>query len=425
MVLEFLMYKAIIACMIGSIFEWYDFALYGYFAAILGKLFFPSSDPLVSVIAAFGVFAAGFAIRPIGALVFGHIGDKYGRKKALVISMLLMTFPTVALGCLPTYEQIGILAPILLIIIRLVQGLSIGGNASGIFTFMIEYAPSHRRGFVGSLSVMSAIKGILIGSGVVAYMSSTLTTQELESWGWRLPFFAGAVVGLLAFYLRKKIPETPRFIEECKASDEDKSYSPVKELFKKSKGKLIRSIFMLVLNDIGFYVCFIYLTTYMTMIVKIPMETAMIINTINMLVIIKFAPIMGWLSDHIGRKPIMMGACILFFVSAIPVFSLIDKGGFWQVLAGQAVFAVGVAMYFGTMATMLVEKFPTRSRYTGLAVSLNVTAALFGGTAPLVVTYFIDVTGWNHIPAYYLMVGALVSFVALLFIKDRYREPLL
>lgn len=417
------MYKAIGACMLGSVFEWYDFALYGYLVAILGKLFFPSSDPLVSVIAAFGVFAAGFAIRPIGALVFGHIGDKYGRKKALVISMLMMTFPTVALGCLPTYEQIGIAAPILLIVIRLVQGLSIGGNASGIFTFMIEYAPAHRRGFVGSLSVMSSIKGILLGSGVVALLSYLLGEQELQDWGWRLPFFAGALIGFLAFYVREKIPETPRFQENNK--EDLKKAAPIKELFKTNKTKLVRSVFMLVLNDIGFYVSFIYLATYMTMIIKIPMDVAMLVNTINMMVIILVAPIMGWISDKIGRKPVMLSACVLFFTAAIPVFYLIDLGGFWQVLIGQAVLAVGVSMYFGTMATVLVEKFPTNTRYTGLAISLNVTAALFGGTAPVVVSYFIDVTGWNHVPAYYLMIGAVVSFIALLFVKDRYKEPLL
>jgi len=419
------MYKAIVACMLGSVFEWYDFALYGYLAATLGKLFFPASDPLVSVIAAFGVFAAGFAIRPIGALFFGHIGDKYGRKKALFISMLMMTFPTVALGCLPTYQQIGVVAPILLVIIRLVQGLSIGGNASGIFTFMIEYAPSHRRGFVGSLSVMSAIKGILLGSGVVAFLSYIMGQENLEAWGWRLPFFAGALIGLLAFYVRKKIPETPRFKEKEEKVEENKHKSPIKELFKTNKKKLVRSIFMLVLNDIGFYVSFIYLATYMTMIVKIPLDMAMLINTINMIVIILVAPIMGWISDHVGRKPVMIAACILFFFSAIPVFYLIDTGGFWQPLLGQSVLAIGVAMYFGTMATVLVEKFPTSTRYTGLAVSLNVTAALFGGTAPVIVSYFIDITGWNHVPAYYLMTGAIVSFIALLFVKDRYKEPLL
>lgn len=418
------MFRAIIACMVGSIFEWYDFALYGYFASIIGKLFFPSNDPLVSTIAAFGVFAAGFAIRPVGAIVFGHIGDKYGRKKALVITMFLMTFPTVGLGLLPTYDQIGVMAPILLVFIRLLQGLSIGGNGSGTFTFMVEHAPSNRRGFVGSLSVMSAIKGILLGSGVITLLSYTLTTEQLESWGWRLPFFTGVIIGLLGFYLRRKIPESPRFTEEKEKAEDNPSF-PVKDLIRQNSFTLLRAVLILILNDLGFYISFVYLATYLTVIVKMSLDEAMLINTINMVVLMVLIPLMGWLSDKVGRKPIMLASCVLFFFSAVPAYFLIDTGIFWYVLTGQAIFAVATSMYFGTMATVLVEKFPTRSRYTGLALALNIAAALFGGTAPLVVSYLIEVTGWQHVPAYYLMCGALVSFISLLFLKDRYREPLL
>ncbi|MBT4879905.1 MAG: MFS transporter [Alphaproteobacteria bacterium] len=417
------MFRAVTACMIGSAFEWYDFALYGYFAAVLGKLFFPSADPLVSLLATYGVFAAGFAMRPVGAVIFGHVGDKYGRKKALVATIFLMTFPTVCLGLLPTYDHIGILAPILLTVIRLCQGLSIGGNLSGSFTFMIEYAPGHRRGLVGSLTLFSALGGILIGSAMAAFATAMLDTGALETWGWRIPFLIGVLIGGVGFYMRIHIPETPQYVKEMES--EQAEGFPLKKIIKEHPVKVIRSIFVLLLNDVGFYVSFIFLTTYMTTIVKIPMDTALTINTINMVILMSLVPVMGWVSDHVGRKPMMMLSSVMFFVLAIPVFNLIDQGGFWPPLFGQMLLGFSIVGFFGAMAAMLVEKFPTKGRYSALSLTINISATLFGGTAPFIVTSLMADTGWNHIPAYYLMAAGLISFIALLSFKDRFRDPLL
>ena len=300
----------------GNIMEWYDFAVYGYFAPVISQQFFPSKDPMTSLIATFGAFAAGFLVRPLGGIIFGHLGDRVGRKFVMILSGILMAVPSFLIGVLPTYSQIGIWAAVLLILLRVVQGLSVGGEYTTSIIFLAEHAKKDARGFMASWSSVGAVAGALLGSAVGALFSTLMTDAALHSWGWRLAFILSILVGGAAMYLSKKVPEVS-LDEEGKKEFEG---TPIWEALRTQKAAMLRVIGIVLAYSVGYYLVFLYITTFLIDIVKIPASEALDINTISMVVLMCLLPIMAKLSDRLGRKPVLITASLgLIFFKLSPV----------------------------------------------------------------------------------------------------------
>lgn len=412
----------IIPGIFGNILEWYDFALYGYFAPIIAHLFFPMHDYVSSLLATFGVFAVGFIMRPFGALIFGHFGDKVGRKKTLATAVILMAIPTTLIGLLPTYAHVGVLAGILLTACRLFQGLAIGGEFAGSIVYITEHAPQQRRGLYGSWAMFSAFAGLLLGSGVSALAGSIMSTEALNSWGWRIPFLAGLFLGFIGLYLRLRMPETPNFLAAQKSARLLKK--PLKEAFKTASLPMLIAVGLIFLPSMGFYLLFVYLSSYISTYLHVPLQTALVINTISMIGITLFMPLVGALSDKIGRKPVLIIGAINYIIFSYPLFLLMQQATFSTILIAQFCFAILVCFAYAASPATLVELFPTNIRYTAMAFPYNLANALFGGTAPLVATYLINRSNTILAPSFYLIFAGMVMLVSIFFIKESFHKPL-
>lgn len=411
------LFRTVVTSMMGNLFEFYDFILFAYFAPIIGKLFFPSSDETTELIKAFGVFAVGFIVRPLGGIIFGHIGDKIGRKQALVLAILLMAIPTAIIGLLPTYEEIGITASLLLILMRMFQGFSMGGNYGGSITFTTEHADPKHRGLIGSFAITSCLVGILLGSATATLFSYMLTEHDLNTWGWRIPFLLGIFICFIGYYLRVKIPESPEYMDIQKSGDV--SDHPIKQVFFNHGKTLTITVLAVMLHDLSFYLLFAYMPTFMTKQLHLAEDIAFTINTTNLFLVCVFTVLGAWLSDKLGRKTVMAGAAFIFVMGTIPLFLLINNTlDVWTIFLAQLVFAIAAGGYFGPTAAMMVEAFPTAIRFSAIAITTNISGPLFGGTVPVLVTYLIDKTGSNMVPAYYLTGVAIIALIALRFIRS-------
>ena len=398
--------KIIIIGLIGNMMEWYDFAVYGYFAMIIGKLFFPMTDPAVSLIASFGAFAAGFLVRPLGGLVFGRIGDLVGRQKAMTLSVIAMAVPTVLMGCLPTYETIGIAAPILLILLRIIQGLSVGGEYTSSLIFLAENAPKNRKAFTAVWGVWGGTAGILLGSGVGLLVSSILSDDQLVNWGWRIPFAIGGLVALTGWWIRSNM-----HVEIPLAQ----TSSPVKDVFTRYRWDVLRVALLNIGSGVAFYTAFVYAVSYIRNIDKLSESIALELNTLAMLVLLAVLPVSAWMSDRYGRKKILLISTILLVFLSIPLFHLIHSVDEIQILIGEVIFAVVVGMGSGGIVALNVELIPAPVRCTGLAFAYNASMGLFGGTTPLMAAWLINYTGNQIAPAYWVVTTASLSLLTLVF----------
>lgn len=407
--------KTLLAGAIGNVLEWYDFALYGYFAPVLASLFFPSEQPSVSLISTFGVFAIGFLARPLGALLFGYWGDTVGRREALAWSIILMAIPTCFVGLLPTYETIGIAAPLALTLFRFLQGLSVGGELTGSVTFLVEHAAPSRRGYIGSWVGFSAQVGAMLGSGVGALVASSLTDEALHQWGWRVPFLLGSLIALVGWYLRTRIPESPAF-EQVRRTGA-LSVSPIREVFTHHRGGIAKMIGLVLLHGVGFYLLYVYLTTYLMTVTTIPLGTVLTMNTACMMLLALLIPVMGRLSDTVGQKPLLVIGAAGLAMASYPLFAWLTSDHLPLMLAAQVLLTVLMSCYLGPFFAAVVELFPTPQRYTGLSVGYNIAAALFGGTAPLIATLLIEWTGYRLAPSLYLSLCALISLAVVLMLR--------
>jgi MFS transporter, MHS family, proline/betaine transporter len=414
--------EAIIAGAIGNALEWYDFAVYGYFVSTISKLFFPGTDPIASLLATYLVFGVGFVMRPVGSILFGIYGDRHGRRKALSAVIFLMAISTVAIGLLPTYGEVGVMAPILLVAARLLQGLSAGGEWGGSTAYIVEYAPEGRRGFIGSWQQFSVGSGFLLGSLSGTVMSFVLSPEALTSWGWRVPFLLGIVVGGVGAYLRWRLPDTPKYtdIEE----HHDLAHAPLKEAITKYPRETLTAFGITLHNTAAYYISLLYMTGYFVTVGKLPQPTAQLIGTVCLAVFVTLIPFTGMLSDRIGRRPLLMASCIGYAVLSYPLFVMGSSGIASLAFLAQFLMVVFQSLYAGPCPAAYAELFPTRVRYTALSIGYNIAVALFGGFAPFIATWLIRETGNPLAPAFYVISAAVITFVILTRIRETAFEPL-
>ncbi len=417
------MRKVVISGMVGNGLEWYDYALYGQMAWLISRLFFPEGDATVKLIGAYGVFAAGFVIRPLGGILFGWIGDRWGRKQAMVIAVLMMAIPTGCIGLLPTYESIGIAAPILLTVIRLLQGLSLGGEFSGSITYIVEHAPPGRRARAGSASLISLNLGFLLGLLVTQGCMAVFGTEVFEAWAWRIPFLLGIVIGFIGFYIRTHCAESPVY-EQAK-QDGHLSKTPVRQALTRHPWQMLQGFAMYMTVTMPFYLTAIYFISFSQKQLSLSMPEALTLNAFNMLAMLAAYFPSAWLADRFGRKHVMTAGALIMMIAVYPLFLNFSPGAsLFTIGLTQAAFALVLGFYIGPIPAVLVELFPTSVRYTGMAIAYNLAAAIFGGTAPMICEWLLGITQNPASIAWYVMLCNIASLTALWFYKDRWKEPL-
>ncbi|GGE45071.1 MFS transporter [Pullulanibacillus camelliae] len=407
--------KAIAAGSIGNAMEFYDWGIYGYFAAVISEKFFPPGNDFVALLSTFAVFAVGFFMRPIGSLFFGPLGDRFGRQKVLSLSVILMGIGTLLIGILPTYHQIGVLAPILLVVARLIQGFSAGAEWGSSTSFLVEYAPQNRRGFYGSFQQFSTIGGMLLSSLIATLFVTILSDKALNAWGWRIPFIIGIIIGIIGLYMRSQVKETPKFRETLSEGKDSKS--PLLEILKHPKG-----IFVAIGFTISWTVCYYVLLTYMPTYIKEVMDLSyadgLVSNLIVLIFLMIFIPITGLLSDRFGRRPLLLISCGGLAVFSYPLFLLIGSS-FLSILLPQLLLAIFIVCFAGPGPAALAEVFPTRVRNSSLSIGYNIGVALFGGTAPFIATALVQWTDNKISPTFYVIICGIITFFVILGMKEK------
>lgn len=399
---------------VGNVIEWYDFVVYGYFAKEFGKLFFPSSDPTVSLILSFSAFGIGFFARPVGSLVLGYIGDKKGRKPALLISVLLMGVPSIFMISLPTYYSIGLWAPVILTAIRLLQGFSSGGEYTLSISFLFEHAPSGKKGAWSSFNLFGAITGILLGSLVATIIKYNLPESATESYGWRIAYIPTIILVIVGYIIRSHTEETEEFLKENPTER-----FPLSEAFAKYRKSVIVALSLSMVQGIAFYTLFVYFPTYFSQYINVPQEKALLSNSIAMIILDILVVPCAYLSDKIGRKPVLLFSLFLYTALSIPLNKIILTGHFEAIVLAHSVFGIISGFFMGTLPVTIAEIFPTNIRTTSFSVLYNFSLATFGGTAPTVATYFIGEKKIYNFPGIYLSIACFITFLVALAFLDK------
>lgn len=424
------MRKAITAAALGNAMEWFDFGVYGFVAYVLGQVFFPNADPSVQMIAALATFSVPFLIRPLGGLFFGALGDKYGRQKVLAATIVIMSLSTFAIGLIPSYASIGIWAPILLLLAKMAQGFSVGGEYTGASIFVAEYAPDRKRGFLGSWLDFGSIAGFVLGAGVVVLISSTVGEAAFLEWGWRLPFFLALPLGIIGLYLRHALEETPAFqqhVEKLEQGDREGLAAGPRVSFKEVATKhwrsLVTCIGVVVATNVTYYMLLTYMPSYLSHNLHYSENHGVLIIIAIMVGMLFVQPLIGFFSDKIGRRPFIILGSIGLFLLAIPAFMLINSGELGLIFAGLLMLAVLLNFFIGVMASTLPAMFPTHIRYSALAGAFNISV-LIAGLTPTAVAWLVESTSDLYMPAYYLMVVAIVGLATGLTMKETANKPL-
>lgn len=414
--------KLITAAGIGNFVEWYDFAIYGFVAVIISDQFFPSADPTASLLATFAVFAISFFMRPVGGLIFGAIGDKIGRRGTLSITIMMMAAATTLIGLLPSYATIGVFAPILLIVARCIQGIAAGGEYAGAASFVVEHSPMSRRGFISSFLSCTTFFAFAAGALLTSLLTAVLGDDAFASWGWRLAFLLSAPLGLIGLYLRLRIEETPAFL--LVKERQQTAQAPISEAVQTQGGRMVTACVFFFAAVVMSYLLVGYVPTYLVNTLELDAETARFSNAAAIVVLVILFPLFGLLSDRVGRKPVMLLACVLLIVATVPGFLLIREGSFGLVLLGQCLLVLPIAAANPMNTLIMTELFPTRVRYTSAAISYNVANMLVGGTAPFVATLLVSQTGSNLAPGYYAVALGVLSLLAALRLPETFKTSM-
>ena len=414
--------QVIVAAAIGNFVEWFDFAIYGFLATTIAQQFFPSGDASAALLKTFAVFAVAFAFRPLGGIVFGMLGDRIGRKRTLAMTILLMAGATTLIGVLPTYAAIGVLAPILLTLIRCAQGFSAGGEYAGACAYLMEHAPHDKRAWYGSFLPVSTFSAFAAAAVVAYALEASLSAQTMADWGWRLPFLIAAPLGLVGLYMRSKLDETPAF--KAVAQEHAVAHSPLKETLRNHGAAICCLGAFVSLTALSFYMFTTYFATYLQVAGGLSRATALLVSLIALIFAAAICPLAGLYSDRVGRRVTVFTACVLLMVAVYPSFLMASSGGFAASVIGVMLLATGAVLCGVVTAALLSETFPTRTRYTASAITYNMAYTLFGGTAPLVATWLITTTGSNLSPAFYLIAVALLALVGGLALPETSRISL-
>lgn len=410
--------RAVAAAVIGNVLEWYDFGVYVFFAATIGRNFFPHVGSSVALLASFAVFGVGFLARPVGGIVLGRFGDTHGRKATLTLTVALMAVGTIVVGILPTYAGIGIAAPILLLVARLVQGFSAGGEWGGATAFMVEWAPSGRRGFYGSWQQCSIAASLVLSSAVGGLVYSALPAGAVEHWGWRLPFLGGLVIAVVGLYLRSRVEETPVY-RAWRAHGDDAAP-------RESNFLLALKAFGFTIHwTVAFYIFLSYMPTFMRLHAHLSPGAALWSNTIGLVALMVLIPLLGALSDRVGRKRLLLISCAAFVILPIPFFRIILSGpGLPAIILIQIVFGTAIAFFSGPGPAAIAELFPTRARSSWMTPTYALATAIFGGFAPFIATWLIRATGSPMSPTWYVIAAAVVSFLVIASFRESAHMPL-
>ncbi|WP_411092607.1 glycine betaine/L-proline transporter ProP [Streptomyces sp. 049-1] len=416
--------RAVKAAALGNAMEWFDFGVYSYIAVTLGKVFFPSGNPTAQLLSTFGAFAAAFLVRPLGGMVFGPLGDRVGRQKVLALTMILMAAGTFAIGLIPSYATIGVWAPVLLLAARLVQGFSTGGEYAGASTFIAEYAPDKRRGFLGSWLEFGTLAGYIGGAGLVTLMTALLSDGDLTSWGWRIPFLIAGPMGIVGLYLRMRLEETPAFAAEVAKAERKRPKVPLREMVTGQWRALLLCVGLVLVFNVTDYMLLSYMPSYLTSELKYDETHGLLVVLAVMALMMIVQPFAGALTDRVGRRPVIAAGCAGFLLLSVPALLLIREGSLLAVGLGMAALGLLLVCFTASMPSALPALFPTRVRYGSLSIGFNISVSLFGGTTPLVVTALIGATGDMMMPAYYMMAAAVIGGVAVWFMSESAGRPL-
>jgi MFS transporter, MHS family, proline/betaine transporter len=411
--------RAVAGAAMGNAVEWFDYAIYSYLVTTIGLNFFPDADPTAQTLLTFSLIAIPFVLRPFGGILLGPLGDKFGRRRVLSFTIIMMSAATFLIGLIPSYATIGVAAPILLLLARLVQGFSTGGEYGGAATFIAEYAPDRKRGFYGSFLEFGTLAGYVLGASLATLVQLGLPEDALNSWGWRIPFLIAGPLGLIGFYLRNRLEDTPAFLHAQEAGETTRA--PFTETMRSVWPQILNLIGFVILLNVAVYTLLTYMPTYLTQVLQISeTESLLVIIGVMLGMMLIIAPV-GALSDRIGRKPLLLGSAIGFLALSYPAISLIGMRDPLPVTLGMVILALLLVMLLGTIGSALPAMFPTRNRYGGFSIGYSTSTAVFGGTAPLIITALIDSTGDTAIPAYYLMGAAAVAIIPILLMPETAR----
>ncbi len=408
------LYRVIAAGSIGNALEWFDLLVYGYFAVTLSRTFFPKGNDTVALLLTLGTFGVSYLVRPLGAMVLGAYGDRAGRKASLMLSILLMVIGTFMMAIMPSYAAIGVLAPVGVLAARLIQGFSVGGEFGSATSFLAEHGPD-RKGFLASWQWAGQGLAALLASAFGVVLTTSLAPEQLQSWGWRIPFAFGLLIGPVGFYIRRHVEETPEFVRTETTS------APLRDLILRHWARVLIAIGAVVLSTSSNYVI-LYMPTYGIKELGLPQSTGFIATLVGAVILTVGSPVIGHWSDKVGRTRIMMAVTVLFIISAYPVFLMLTtQKSLAAIIAVVAWMSLLKTGYSGALPALLAEVFPTQTRVTGMSLSYNIGVPVFGGFAPLVVQWLIEATGSKLAPSYYLVATALLSLGALLVVRRHLR----
>ena len=415
--------KAVAASAIGNATEWFDYGIYAYGVTYISAAIFPG-DTQQATLLALMTFAVSFLVRPLGGFVWGPLGDRLGRKHVLAITILLMAGATLCVGLVPSYATIGFWAPVLMVILRMIQGFSTGGEYGGAATFMAEYAPCRRRGFFGSFLEFGTLAGFSLGALLMLGFSLVLNDDQMNTWGWRLPFLVAAPLGLVGVYLRSRLEDTPIFRElEATGEKEERTATQFKDLLIGYWGPILRLGGVVVALNVVNYTLLTYMPTYLEQSIGLSSNMSLLVPIIGMLAMMVFLPLAGGMSDRVGRKPMWWFSLVGLFIAVVPMFMLMSTNAIGA-LIGFAVLGLLYVPQLATISATFPAMFPTHVRFAGFAIAYNVSTSIFGGTAPAVNDWLVNATGDNLVPAYYMMAACVIGAIAMIKVPETTRCPM-